>query len=90
MAVTEGRIPVSDTGKDLDTTVVEQTDGSPVHREAVVIADAEDLEGRAKVRKGSDQVYRVEVQLPPAVVGELTGINQKLEMIEFLLKGLAS
>lgn len=49
MSVTEGVIPVGDTGLDLDTTVVEQTDGTVAHREAVTITDPGLLEGRAAV-----------------------------------------
>ncbi len=49
MSVTEGNINVGDTGKKLDTVVVEQTDGTEAHREAVVITDPEKLEARAGV-----------------------------------------
>ncbi len=39
MATTEGTIGVTEgEGKNLDTVVVEQTDGTDAHREAVVIA----------------------------------------------------
>lgn len=39
MSITEGKLDVGTTGEELDTTKVTQTDGSVVHREAVVIAD---------------------------------------------------
>ena len=39
MSVTEGQIPVGDTGKLLDTAVVTQADGTSVHREVVVQGD---------------------------------------------------
>lgn len=38
MAVTEGKISAGGTGKDLDTTIVTQTDDSKVHREAIFLA----------------------------------------------------
>ena len=88
--VTEGNLPVGDTGEKLATVKVEQADGTVVHIEGVYLGDPSDPAARAKVGKERDQIYRVEVQLPPAVVGELAGINQKLGVIEFLLKGLAS
>ena len=90
MAVTEGTIEVTATGDLLDTTKVTQTDGAVAHREAVVIADPETLVARAKVRKGSDQVYRLDTGLPPNIIGELKGIGEKLDRIAFLLEGLAS
>ncbi|MCK5013202.1 MAG: hypothetical protein KAS66_05240 [Candidatus Omnitrophica bacterium] len=37
--VTEGILPVGTSLKNLDTTIVEQTDGTPAHRETVVIGD---------------------------------------------------
>lgn len=49
MSVTEGNIQVQETGEYLDTTKVTQTDDTVVHREAVVIADPEDIDARANV-----------------------------------------
>lgn len=49
MAVEEGTIEVTTTGDKLDTAVVEQTDGTLAHREAVVLTDPEKLGHRANV-----------------------------------------
>ena len=50
MAVTEGFLPVGVSGKQLDTTVITQSDGStPAHREAVFLADPENTNARGKV-----------------------------------------
>lgn len=51
MVVKEGKIPVGDTGKDLDTTIVVQTDGGDVHREAIVIASPTVLGARIEPEK---------------------------------------
>ena len=90
MSVIESNLPVGDTKEKLDTTTVTQTDGTVVHREAVVITDPEILAARAKVRKGSDQEYRIATDLPPNIIGELRGLGERLDRIEFLLEGLAS
>ena len=50
--VTEGVIAVGDTGKNLDTTVVEQDQGGDAHREVVVLADPSDNDARASVTAG--------------------------------------
>jgi hypothetical protein len=50
MSITEGNLEVGDTGKVLDTTVVEQSDNTQAHREAVVVTDAENLSARANVK----------------------------------------
>lgn len=49
MAIKEGKISAGGTGKDVDTTVVTQTGGSEVHREAVFLADPEENLQRAQV-----------------------------------------
>jgi len=46
--LTPGSIPVGDTGKNLDTTVVTTTEGD-VHREAVFVADPTNPDARANV-----------------------------------------
>jgi len=48
MTVTPGSLRVGDTGKLLDTTVVETTEGD-VHREVVVVADPADPDARGNV-----------------------------------------
>lgn len=52
MTATEGKLPVGESGEDLDTTIVEQTDGSLTHREAIVLTDPEDNDARASVTAG--------------------------------------
>ncbi len=47
----EGKIPVGETGKILDTTIVTQDDGTETHREVVVNGDPDDNSARANVRK---------------------------------------
>lgn len=47
-----GSIPVGDTGKSLDTTVVETTEGD-VHREVVVVADPADADALGEVTAGA-------------------------------------
>jgi hypothetical protein len=50
MAITEGFLPVGVSHKNLDTTVITQSDGStPAHREAVFLADPENTDARGKV-----------------------------------------
>ena len=51
MTVTEGNLPVGETGEKLDTTKVTQTDGSVVHREAVVVADPENNDARLRLEE---------------------------------------
>jgi len=53
MTVTEGTLPVGDTGENLDTAQVLQTDGTVVHREGVFIGDAENVDARVGVKKAS-------------------------------------
>jgi len=57
MAVKEDSLPVGSTPERLDTTVVEQSDGTEVHREAVVITDAETFAARVKVRKQGEAIF---------------------------------
>ncbi len=47
--VTEGTLPVGNTGEKLDTTVITQDDGTEAHREAIFIADPADFAARAVV-----------------------------------------
>jgi len=47
--IQEGFLPVGVSGKLLDTVVVEQADGTKVHREAVVTTDPLDSDARANV-----------------------------------------
>ena len=49
MTVEEGALPVGSTDIYLDTTIVNQTDGNPVHREVVVLGDPETLAAYGKV-----------------------------------------
>lgn len=49
MTATEGWLPVGPTDNRLDTTKLDQTDGTEVHREAVVLADPETLAARTVV-----------------------------------------
>jgi hypothetical protein len=48
MSILEGHIPAGETGKNLDTTIVETNEGQ-VHREAVFVADPENPDARVKV-----------------------------------------
>lgn len=86
--VTEGLLPVGTTLKNLDTTIVEQTDGTPAHREAVVIADPVDNDARVSL-VAVDGEYKVPVvdsagnlhaqtaqeELLQKIVGELKVMN---------------
>jgi hypothetical protein len=47
----EGNLAVGLTGSKLDTTTLNQTDGTEVHREAVVVTDPDTLAARAEVTK---------------------------------------
>jgi len=63
MAVTEGNLDVGDTGEKLDTTVVEQTDGTDAHREAVILTDPETLAARASVAGTEESATRYALQV---------------------------
>ena len=85
---TEGSLPVGDSGKSLDTTVVTTGEGA-VHREAVFLADPEKADYRANV-SSPDQMHfyaaRVEdhrLELIAAQMGELITIQKgMLKLLE--------
>ena len=84
MAVTEGTLPVGDTGKNLDTTVVEQTDGTEAHREAVILTDPEDNDARAKITdEASRQNYGLVVHDPQSayILAAIQALGNELRVI---------
>ncbi len=92
MAVTEGNLPVGDTGEKLDTTVVEQTDGTEVHREVVVVGDPEKLANLANVVetvRRSRLALLVSDENTGAIYGALEMIIQQNEEIKMLLTSMA-
>lgn len=56
--VVEGFLEVKDTDEVLDTTVIEQLDGTEAHREAVVIADPETTAARQKVTNAGTERWQ--------------------------------
>ena len=55
-----------------------------------VLSDPDDADINVKLQKGSDQVIRLAISLPPNIIRELKGLGDRLDRIEFLLEGLAS
>ena len=85
--LTPGSLPVGDTGENLDTTIVETTEGN-VHREVIVVADPADPDARGKVGKNAlSGDYAVVVRDPRMddVVACLNGLTEELKMIRFHL-----
>lgn len=90
-----GSLPVGDTGKNLDTTVV-TTEVGEVHREVIVVADPIEPEARGKVGKqGLADDYGQIVRDPRLddVVTCLNALTAEMKMVRFhlnLLTGFES
>ena len=82
MAVEEGFLPVGISGKNLDTTVVTQDSGTETHREAVFIADPEDVDARLAVAKDKQDDYAIKVKSDTSTSDEtLQSINMQLTLL---------
>lgn len=87
----EGRIRVGGTDKDLDTTIVTQSDTKPAHRETVVIGDPADNDARLDVKKdintGEYQLLTQDKQIQ-VVCDLLSEMVQLQKETNMLLKGI--
>lgn len=81
MAIDEGRLPVGTTSENLDTTKVTQTDGTTVHREAVVITGPDDLAKRIDP-EGFDVGLGTKYAMPITGVELKSLCNQMDQLIE--------
>ncbi len=89
--VTEGTLPVGNTGEKLDTTVITQDDGTEAHREGVFIGDPVEAAARVAVSlQGLNTNYGVTTVDPRAgdilrvmgsVLTELRLMNRHLNQI---------
>lgn len=75
MTATEGWLPVGPTAERLDTTKLDQTDGTDVHREAVVITGPETLAARAAVVAMHDE-YALRVTDMPPLASVIDGFGE--------------
>jgi hypothetical protein len=75
MTTEEGRLQVGISTEFLDTTIVEQSDGSEAHREGVFIGDPETTAARAAVNKGALTTDYGGVTRDPLMVDLVMGVN---------------
>ncbi len=87
---TEGTLPVGITDKHLDTTIVEQTDGTEAHREVVVLGDPEEgLASLANAIRVPGLALPVADESSRAIYFALEMIIQQNEEIKMLLTSIA-
>jgi hypothetical protein len=93
VAVDEDSLPVGTTTERLDTTKITQADGSPAHREAVLITDPEKAGHRANVTKTVEKNGRyaqmVSDENTRGIAGALGAIYEQNERIIMLLTSMA-
>jgi len=88
MAVDESFLKVGGTVDLLDTTKVEQDDGTETHREVVVIGDPEDNEARLDIKKtplGSDHKLPVGDPTNEDILDALHALIEETRMVRFHL-----
>lgn len=85
MAVTESKIPVGSTGKNLDSTTVTTSQGA-VEREAVFAADPEDANARAAVKGSAPaaDAYGLVARIPEPGTAALTQPAQSATTVTVL------
>ncbi len=82
MAVTEGKLPVGDTGEDLNTTIVEQEDGTKVHNEVVVQGDPEHADRRVAL-----EAFNFGVETRYAAPVTSVELKNLVDIMERMVKG---
>ncbi len=86
MAVEEGILPVGDTGENLDTTIIEQTDGTPAHREVIVNADPEDNDARQNIVQPDTTEFYAARTIDHQLAGIAEILNETLKTQKRTLK----
>lgn len=90
-SVKEGLLQVGTTGDYLDTAEIKQTDGTPAHRENVVIASPTDNDARIEPEKPENHPdYHIPTEDPhtEAINDTLHEILDEMKLTNILLQGI--